>query len=175
MKKFVAIVPKSPLPRKGRIGPDEIQDWYALCVVASNFSRANSCPIFISSAFKIGEWSEADHYRDTLKKINPQAEVIVRHEGWETVGNLDAIFSYAKKSELKPKIISTFSHKLRVEFICQRYGCPYEHHSITIGRNRTREAITDVILTFVFPAINYLRLEKAFLKKIIDRRKTGKF
>lgn len=169
---FAAIIPKSPLPEEGRIGKPEERDWYNTCEVAEGLSRYHQCPIFISSAFESDGVKEADYYRVTLEKMGAD-NVIVRYEGMETIGHLDAIFNYAKKNNLKPIIVSTALHYPRVKFIAKRYGYPCEHRK-AFGIPRPSEAKTDRILNFIFPIIHYAGLEKKFVAMTTGRRKEGK-
>jgi len=174
MSLFIAIIPKSPLPHKGRMGKIESQDWYKTCLAAANISkRGGNLPIFISSAFQSEGVYEADYYKKVLRSLGVTAKIIVQYQGLETVGHLYFIFAFAKENNLEPIIVSTFLHSPRVKFIARRHNYSHEHWSV-LGIPRPKEAITDIILTFLFPIISWLGLEKKFIKKNTGRRKEGK-
>lgn len=174
MKVFVAIIPKSPLPQQGRIGGITKQDWYKTCLLAKSISvKYSNCPIYISSAFQNEGVMEADFYQNTLENIATPAVIIKGYDGMETVGHLGSIFDFAKRQELTPIIICTYLHAPRVNFISSRFKYGYELLSAS-GRPRPKEAITDIILTFLFPLIYYAGKEKWFIKKTTGRRQEGK-
>ncbi len=166
---IVVLLPKSPRPRRGRVGPEEWQDWYRGCVRAVALASEQDAPILVPSAFKIGDGiSEAGFYRIVLKKTGA-ADVEAVDEGLETIGQLEAVFKAATGKKLI--VVSSILHFPRVWWLCRGKGA---QHSVIWGIPRPSEAITDLVLAFIFPFIDVFGLKDEFQKRSVRRRETGK-
>ncbi|MBI2474669.1 MAG: YdcF family protein [Candidatus Taylorbacteria bacterium] len=136
--------------------------------------HGGSPDILVLSAVHIkGSRAEADYYVEALKKLGAQ-NVSIERRGFDTIGQLQIAKAIAAEKKADLIIISTATHYLRVRWLCITEAVKAKHY-ITSGIPRPREAITDIILTFLFPIIDILGLRKKYLALISTRRKSGKF
>ena len=165
---IVVLLPKSPRPKRGRVGPEEWQDWYRGCVRAVALASEQNAPIVVPSAFRTGNVSEADFYRIVLKKMGA-ADVEAVDEGLETIGQLEAVFKAAAGKKLI--VVSSILHFPRVWWLCRGKGV---QHSVVWGIPRPSEAIVDIVLALIFPIVDLLGWRSKFQKWSVRRRKAGK-
>lgn len=169
--KLICILAKSAIPRKGRYGPDHLQDWYGECVKACRLMTSEG-KIFISTAFECNGQSEAEVYENTLKEMGiKENQMEICCQGVETTEQLEAIYMVAAREKEVPVIISTFLHFPRVWWLTR--GKKVEHR-VAFGIPRPWEAVTDLGLTIAYPLIDVLGLKNKFLAYTKTRRKKGK-
>jgi hypothetical protein len=112
-------------------------------------------------------------YLSTLRRLGVNdKDIIVIEKTHETVEQIEIVTEYAKENNAKLIIISTFLHYLRVRWLCR--GFVVEHHG-AFGIPRPREAVTDIILTLIFPVIDLIGKKKWFSEKVGMRRVKGIF
>ena len=167
------IFPLTKSPHSGRIGSKEGQDWYRGLVIARNMQRDIGGRILVLSNVQIaGEEHEADLYAEALKELGVKDEyIVVVKEAQETVEQIKIAKEIADRADEKLIVISAFLHYPRVRYLCRGLGVA---HRIVFGIPRPREAVTDIILTFLFPVIDLLGLREKFLEKVQNRRIGGK-
>lgn len=178
--KIIAILPKSPHP-EGRRGVLLKQDWFRQCELAVDMWNDDDS-IVVASALQIkGADPEREYYSEALaykfrgrkiKKCYDVATII--NEGVETVGQIEAMYKFAKTQEGEFVMIVTFSHYPRVAWICRRHGINCQL-KVAWGIPRTRELFTDAILTIAYPILDLLELEPWFIRKVTERRLRGEF
>lgn len=170
------IVPITKSPHiKGRIGPVELQDWYqGINKAVLLFSRLpNSKILVISNVHISGEEHEADIYQRVLnEKSVEDKDLIIRKECFETIAQIDAIKKIAEEQNYKLVFVSTFLHFPRVWWLARGMNVA---HYIAFGIPRPREALTDIVLTFLFPIIDIFGGRIWFQEKVIARRKEKVF
>lgn len=162
---------KSPLPHKGRWGTIEKQDWYRGLVLASQLASTNpeAKVAVISAVHVMGAPSEADNYFETLQKLGvPKERIVVIREAQETIGQIEI----ATKLEGEKVFVVAPTHYLRVLWLL--LGCKNCKVIVGWGRPRPAEAITDMVIAFVFPFIDMFRGGgKWFQRLVTNRRKKG--
>lgn len=175
MKKYV-IWPVAKNPAMGRIGPTRWQDWYRGCIKSAAIERkliesGNEVMVAIVNAVHTkGYTPEYEYSMKALKELGTQ-NIHIELKSYETISELDAICEIAKREGAELVVVSTFAHYLRVAWLLRRI--PSEHH-IAFGLPRWSEMITDVVLTVLFPIIDFLGGRKRFLKTVNRRRLDGK-
>lgn len=173
-KYFIVPITKSP-HKRGRLGPVQLQDWYQGVKKAVTLFRRtpNSTVLVISNVHIQEEEHEADIYKKTLSKFNIHDEnLLVVKDCYETIGQIDMIKKIAKEQSYKLIFISTFLHFPRVWWLARGMNVK---HCVAFGLPRPREAITDIILSFLFPIIDVLGGRVWFQEKVVGRREEGKF
>lgn len=166
---------KSPHP-SGRIGQTETQDWYRGLLKAKSFSKKYQAKILVISNVHIAtERHEVEIYVDALKALGiKEPDMVVIKEAQETIGQLEIAAGIAEKERKTLLIISTFLHFLRVWWLCRVYKNIKIRHSIAFGMPRPQEAITDILLTFLFPFFDVVGRRQWFVEKVIKQREKGK-
>ena len=172
MKTILAIVTKSPWP-KGRIGRIERQDWYQTCVMASYMHRTIlDSEVVVSSATRVdGADNEEEYYKKIMCSLN--TPLVALGKGNETIVQLKLFKEMATTESAKLILLTTWSHYLRVLWLCWRQKVKAEIIAVK-GIPRPTELITDIILTFVYPLVDICGLEKWFIRKVVNRRVKGK-
>jgi hypothetical protein len=173
VKYFILPLEKSP-HQTGRIGQMESQDWYQGLVRAKNLlEEFPGSKILVVTATQItDEKPAADLYLEALKKFGVKEENIkVVREGLETIGQIEAAQKVARQEQAKLHVVSTFMHYPRVRWIMRGQGA--KHYGV-FGIPRPREAVTDIILTFIFPFIDLWGWREKFVKKVTKRREEGR-
>lgn len=170
MRETVAVVllPKSPRPKRGRVGREYWQDWYRGCVKAVALATEHNAQILVASAFKADGIPEAEFYQEVLEGIDA-TDIVVIKEGLETIGQLDAAFKAATGKNLI--VVSSILHFPRVRRLCRGKGV---QHKVVWGIPRPSEAIADIFLTFLFPIIDLFGWRGRFQRWSIRRRVAGK-
>ncbi len=175
MEKYL-IVPVTKSPHKrGRIGPERLQDWYRGIVRAVSLQHKlkDSKILVLSDVCISGQEHEADIYERTLKKLGVRNDqMIVLHEGLETIKQIEYIRKMAEAGGYKVILVSTWLHGPRVAWLARGM---HTRQYVAFGIPRPREALTDIALTFLFPIIDVFGGRKWFKEKVIGRRKEGKF
>lgn len=167
-------LPKSAHP-SGRVGPIEVQDWYRGLVKATLLlEKYRPAKILVLTAFHaVGEEPEMAIYLSALKRLGvDKNDIIVIEKARETIEQIEISTNYVKENNAELVIVSTFLHYLRVRWLCR--GLNIEHH-IAFGVPRPYEAVTDIILTVIFPIIDLLEKKKWFSEMVGKRRAKGKF
>ena len=119
-----------------------------------------------------GEDSEADSYLWALHKIGvPSERIRVIRKGYETVEQLTVARDIRETEHKELVVISTFLHYPRVRWIAR--GLQATHHSV-VGVPHPAEALTDILLTVLFPLIDMLGGRARFVKLVRRRRMAGK-
>ena len=173
-KYFIVPITKSP-HKRGRLGPVELQDWYQGVKKAVSLLKQipDSKILIVSDVHIDGEEHEADIYVRALRGLGVGGEdMVVVKDCYETIGQVDMIKKIAKEQSYKLIFISTFLHFPRVWLLAR--GMNVKHY-LALGLPRPREAITDIILSFLFPIIDVLGGRVWFQKKVLHRRKEGVF
>jgi hypothetical protein len=156
------------------VGPREWQDWYRGLVKSAKLLERYGGKILVLSNVQVhGERHEADLYEEALKEIlGPLFEnnVIVIKEAQETIEQLEKAKRYSEESDMDLVVVSTFLHYLRVRWLSM--GDHLKHH-FAFGIPRPKEALTDIILTFLFPVIDGMGWREKFLDKVVKRRESG--
>ncbi|MGC9602345.1 MAG: ElyC/SanA/YdcF family protein [Minisyncoccia bacterium] len=176
---MILIIPLTKSPHfTGRYGPVEWQDWYRGLVKAKTLLelyKAQGVPakILVLSAVQVtSEKSEVEIYTWALKKLGvDDGDIMVINKTQETIEQTEMVAMFIKKG-IQVVIISTWLHYLRVRWLCR--GLKAKHY-IVWGIPRPREAITDIMLTVLFPPIDLCGGREWFLKKTRERRLAGKF
>lgn len=178
MKKTL-IVPlsKSPHPQ-GRIGPIMLQDWFQGLRRAVLIARLlPKTEILVLSNLKVsGQPHEADVYTEALTKLGAINIRVIR-ECYETIEQINRSFELAVEEKKDLMFISTFLHYLRVQWLIWRHPKNMRvsvKHCAVFGIPRPREALTDIILAFLFPFIDLFGVRRWFLKVVNQRRLSGK-
>ncbi|MBA3789029.1 YdcF family protein [Patescibacteria group bacterium] len=164
---------KSPWPR-GRIGPPQMQDWYgSLNTCLSLLKKYEPSKILILSSFQAaGELSEIEWYQWALEDLSiPSEDVLYISQAKETSEQIEIASSLAKEQDAELIIISTFLHYPRAQWLCRGKGF---RHCVGWGIPRPKEALTDIVLTFVFPVLDLLGQKEWFKNKVATRRGRGK-
>jgi hypothetical protein len=174
--KITLIVPlvKSPRPRKGRIGPDDKQDWYACCELAARLSRSlpDSSIAVISSYQAHGEKPDAEVYEQTLVSLGVSCErLYLIQKGSETTGQIEQAEKLAKEKDAEILFVSTLLHSPRVWWLTRKKAV-YRRIAPN-GRPRPWEALTDIVLIFLFPVLDFIGMRQWFLDKTELRRASG--
>lgn len=168
---------KSPFPR-GRVGPETWQDWYRGAVRANKFaiSTPNSEVLILSNMTYDGV-SEVGKYIWAFNQIDIKTPLRVIRECTETIGQINFLFKYAKSEGKDIIIVSTFLHYLRVQWLIWQNPLSrkvrYKHYAAW-GIPRPREAVTDIILIFLFPLLDIFGLRDRFLRAVHQHRALGK-
>ncbi len=173
MKTFITLVAKSPWS-KGRYGPHHHQDWVRACGIAAKEVAQNpEAEILVVDGFQAQrQASDLELYCKELVRLKVDPERIrTINQGNETVAQLEIVEEQATKEKARVLLISTFLHYLRVRWLCRGLG--YEHR-VAWGIPRPREAVTDIILMFIFPILDLLDLRPWFQRQVTGRREDGK-
>lgn len=168
-----------PLPKtawkKGRIGPENLQDWFVAIKMAKDMLEIYkpSKVIVVSGLQVSGQNPEADNMVQALKELGVSNEnIVIIKNGVETIGQINLARKYARSNGYKLVIISSWIHYPRVRWITKKMmGVK---NLFAFGIPRPKEVLTDSILTFLFPIIDLLGLRKAFLDATTKRRLSGK-
>lgn len=179
---IVIPVAKSP-HSKGRILPEEWQDWYRGIKKAVSIARQSEKGsvevLVLSDAKYYGQPHEADLYYRALTKLGATIYVNIRiiREGYETIEQVNRSFELAAEEGKELIFVSTFFHYPRVQWLiwrCKTTVPVKVRHCVAVGIPRPREAITDIILTLLFPLIDIFGGRRFFLKAVNKRRLKGK-
>jgi hypothetical protein len=162
---------KSP-HTKGRIGPHTWQDWYRSLVKTKRISPFfRPYEVLILSNFQVaGSAHEVDLYLEACRNLGIDNLLPVR-EAYETMGQLDYAFARAAREKKRLVVISTWFHFPRVWWLCRGHSVK---HVVAYGIPRPFGAITDIVLTFVFPILDILGMRKWFKDRLDSRRVGGK-
>ena len=164
---------KSPNPAKGRWGSIEDQDWYHGVRLAAHIAKNDPLSrILVISDFHVpGCEQDADTYNRALLELGvPASSIEIIRKESETCGQLNLTFKMASRKD-SVTIISSFLHWPRVLWLTLGKKCT---RRIVFGHPRPKEAFTDIILAFIFPALDLLGLRNFFLRRVLSRRKKGK-
>jgi hypothetical protein len=168
------IVPLTKSPHSGRIGPKEKQEWYQGLVLAQKLYEQGDLILVISDVQVAGEEHEANIYKNALESLGVSwINTHIVRQCQETTGQIEEASNIAFRRDLELVFISTWTHYLRVRWICF-WDKVRAKHVIAWGRPRPKEAVTDFILTFFFPILDICRQRRRFLKWVETRRKSGK-
>jgi len=168
---LICPITKSP-HSQGRVGPEKYQDWYRICAITARLaSRLPNSEVLIISAFRFKNGaSEIEIYRAALNKMGVKNPIILE-KGLETTEQVEIAVSEAEKRNKQAIIVSSFLHYPRIRWISRKEKAL---HRMVVGIPRPKEAITDIILIFVFPIIDLLGWRGKFKQKLEKRRKKGK-
>ncbi len=186
MQEIIVPLPKSP-HSKGRIGQKEDQDWYRSLKKAVRLSIKRGAGILVLTAFKaIDSESEADICARVLLELGctevsnkdelGERTFLVVRECDETIGQVEWVCDVViEEWGMKPILISTFGHYLRVQWLTLTNFYPNGsfEHKIAYGIPRPMEFVTDIILTFVFPVIDLLGGRDWFKTLVHGKREKG--
>lgn len=190
--KIICLLPKSPLPKKGRIGPEKWQNWWFGCKKAARvYRKYSSSKILIPSSFQISiGFFETDFYRRILYDAMyvPFDDVEVAHKGYETVSQIQWAIDQAIIKECDLIIVwSCLEHFLRWFLIKNWLYIPEDlkisHKVALLGIPRPMEWAKDIailVALIIIKLLNVIRpgTEKKFKNKILSsvkkRRAKGK-
>lgn len=170
---FIVPLTKSPHPT-GRIGPTRYQDWFRSLILAKTvLNRLKSAQILIISNVHVAqEQSEAELYSDALTSLGVvDKNIRIMKEAQETIGQIDIAHRLAKNENAKLIIISTLFHYPRVRWLSRNIEA---RHLIAVGIPRPREAVTDLVLSLLFPLLELTGKKKWFMEAVTARRIKGK-
>ncbi|HWB33881.1 MAG TPA: ElyC/SanA/YdcF family protein [Candidatus Paceibacterota bacterium] len=169
------IVPLTKSPHAtGRYGPRAWQDWYRGLLKARNILSASpdSCILVISAVHITGEKSEEELYVKALEELGvKRGKLVVIRKAQETIEQIRIAVDMGRSLGLQPVFISTWLHYPRVRWLCRGMQA---RHVVAWGIPRPREAITDVVLAFLFPVIDLAGKREWFLNRVTKRRMMGK-
>jgi hypothetical protein len=165
------LLPKSPLPKKGRIGPEEKQDWYKSLVAAAG---VGSDIIILPCSVERGGIKESDYYIDHIRRFTDTKIVVLG--GMETVRQLYEARRWLLTRKVDSVVICvSFLHFLRVWYLTTLQKWPNKiTFKVTGGYPRPREVFYDLILSLLFPVIIIGGGLRTYLRKVIKRRRKGK-
>ncbi|OGZ43903.1 MAG: hypothetical protein A3J55_00525 [Candidatus Ryanbacteria bacterium RIFCSPHIGHO2_02_FULL_45_17b] len=177
--KETLIVPltKSPHPR-GRIGPTRWQDWFRGLRRAVTIAKVipNAEILILSNVRVANQPHEADLYSEALAEMGVISFRVIR-ECYETIEQINYSIDLAIQERKNLIFVSTFLHYLRVEWLIlthpDRKLVEVKHYSV-LGIPRPKEALTDIVLTVLFPLIDLVGGRQWFLRAVNSRRLTGK-
>jgi hypothetical protein len=174
MKTIIGILTKSPHPQ-GRVGPREKQDWYRQCVdVVELHRKIPESEIVVTSALHIkGARREEEYYTEAILSLGDS--VIALEKGVETIEQIRVFKEYISVHEAKLILSVTFTHFLRVVWLCFRAQLTVTKYKVSWGIPRPKEFVTDIILTFLYPILDILGKGTWFMEKVQARRKEGNF
>jgi len=177
-QKLILIVEKAPLPKKGRFGSERIQEWYlAVKMAVSLAKKYDGAKLMLVTSFAVpGEGSEMDHYLGVLSRdFGISADTVEKiHSGLDTIGQLELADKYARDNGVDLIVVCTLWNSLRIKYLVWRGKIKAEVVVSKWGIPRPREALTDIVLTFIFPVIDLLGGRNWFLRKTRERRAKGK-
>ncbi|MES2203534.1 MAG: ElyC/SanA/YdcF family protein [Patescibacteria group bacterium] len=175
--KLIWAATKSVWPT-GRIGADELQDWYAGCALAADLlhryrdAGEPAIVLLVGALQAVGERPEVDNQLTALERLGlHQRDITVVRTGTDTIGQLEAAVDYARVWDSDLVVVSTFLHYPRVRWLCRGKGY---RHFVAWGRPRPYEAVTDLIATPLYPIVDKLGLVERGRKKVLERRASGK-
>lgn len=171
MKVFVPLT-KSPKPHKGRIGSEELQDWYRGLMLASTLTKSSpDSTIFVVSNVHIKHAPhEADLYQETLLKLGVNREQItVLKRAKETIGQIQITKEIYGTGTDVTYIVAP-SHYMRTLWLTRDTKSKVV---IGWGLPRPKELVTDIVLSFIFPLIDFCGKREWFQKLVIQRREKG--
>lgn len=165
-------VPKSP-HTAGRIGPTRCQDWYRAVVRSVALAEASSSPAFliVTAFYAAHENREAIIYGNAIRALVPNAHILVIPQGLETVEQIEVALAFAKQTRQSIYLVSTLLHFPRVWWLARGNSA---RHRVVVGIPRPREAVTDIVLAFLFPLLDLAGLRQWFLYRARRRRQRGK-
>jgi hypothetical protein len=172
----VGILPKSPLPKKGRFGPESKQDWYQTCVKAAEIAhKLPEATVLISSEFQTDDEGYEDLvYRQVMQGLGVRCNrIVLLRKGLETIGHLRAMGDYANAESRELVIVHGPTHVLRVWYVCWKDGIVATYLCPWLSIPRPLEILRDIGLSFLFPALDLLGYREWFLRKLVGKRKSG--
>ncbi|MCC2631015.1 MAG: hypothetical protein K0S38_824 [Candidatus Paceibacter sp.] len=176
MPNMIYLVGKSPIPTRGRIGPEKAQDWYKMCVyVAKEYHQNPGTLVLLITGFSTAdEGKEMDWYMNTLIMMGVSSnDMRLSPVGVETIKQLETALPFSRIHYPNFTIVCTMFHFPRVRYLCWRMGLDAKF-KVTYGWPRPAEAISDMILSVAFPFIDMLGLREKFLTFVKNRRAKGK-
>ncbi|HEY4511801.1 MAG TPA: hypothetical protein VJH55_03100 [Candidatus Paceibacterota bacterium] len=186
------IVPLTKSSFAKRLGPEKFYDWVRGLKKAHKLCDRDDTVLVVSAVHIEGFKSEAVIYKEVLLEwgITEQEieevsvgqrlmlgdkNFVILEEAQETIGQLEIAYDIAEQNRMKLVVVSTWTHYLRVAWLLWRGPNRNYRHYIAWGVPYLREAITDAILTLLFPLIDLAGRRSWFLDKVTRRRKSGKF
>ena len=180
MKILIVVLTKSP--HRFRFGPTGWWDWKVQCRKAAILQKKfPSAVVFVSSAVHIaGYLPELDYYRLELARnglyegtVNRDGEkvLLLERRGQETIEQLECAFALAAEHRVRIIVSLTVTHFLRALYLCRKKNVRY---SIAIGIPSFREAISDILLSILFPFVDFFGFRQRFQERVICRRESGK-
>lgn len=175
--KGTLIVPLTKSPhRSGRIGKKHQQDWFRGIekAVILHYIIPESEILVLSDVHVSEQVHEAEIYTETLTNMGVKSFRVIR-ECYETISQVNKAIDIANCEDKNLIFVSTWLHYPRVEWLIKNKKklVSIKHFSV-IGIPRPKEAVTDIILTILFPLIDMCDYHKWWLDKINERRKQGK-
>ena len=173
----VFILPKAPVPKEGRIGPDTWQDWYRATELAVKIFRERSgmCLLIATDFIVSDEGSEGESYLKTLKDLGVQdSEVVFIREGSETIEQLHVADRFARAAGRPLIIVHVPIHALRVWYLCIKDEIRASCRMRLISIPKPKYFLIDLILTFLFPILDLFGLRAWYLDRLKQRRLRGK-
>lgn len=176
-RKIICLLPKSPRPKRGRIGPENWQEWYRGCLLAVKLSKKYGWDILIPSNFEIPQekYVDGDFYFEVLTSMGITGSSIRRiSEGVETVQQLQTAVKFADSTGNDLLIVwSSLPHRLRWIFIKSWLRIPNGlkifHRTSLLGIPRPKEWLRDwAILPVLLAAKIHPRLENLVKRKILS-------
>ena len=158
-----------------RIGPRKEQDWYRGLVKAQQLrdTRYPGAKFLLVTAVTIDGNNEGGIYYEAMLELGIDPEDIIRaNKAYETIEQLHICRDIAAERGSKLVLVSTWLHYLRVRWICMNDGVRATHY-VAFGIPRPREALRDIIATFLFPAIDLLGVRERLLRRVQERRQRG--
>ncbi|HQA95775.1 MAG TPA: hypothetical protein PLN18_00180 [Candidatus Colwellbacteria bacterium] len=175
---------KSP-HRRGRLGSRESQDWYASVRQISRVFDRLTCKrhripekdiVLICDFQEASDQAEADLYAVAMEEFGIYNPRIIR-DGLETIRQVDVAFDLAAFEGKRIIFFGTWFHYLRILWIIRRHPkskeVPWELRG-AFGIPRPKEAVTDIILTLVFPILDLFGLRSWFVELTNRRRAEGR-
>jgi hypothetical protein len=180
--KYIVPLLKSPLALPGekwwqkRYGSKEKQDWYQILEKTAHVFRESDpemTMVLVVSENCFGGIAETETYVDNLIELGiPSRNIEIIRKGRETIGQMNAAVETCEAMVDTTVFVCSRLHWLRVHGLAAEYSKNTEVVSVG-GIPRPIEAVTDLLLAFVFPTIDLFGGRDWFIRKTTGRRAAG--
>lgn len=161
---------------KQRIGPDFLQDWYA--ILRKTQSRAEDLGdpgdeilVCVVSENEFGGKPETEAYVDVLRELGMEDYTVVIPRGRETIEQMQAALDKGKSGD-EFIFISSLLHWPRIWWLSRKHK-HVTRYIAWLGLPMPYEAVTDIILAIAFPVIDLFGGRDWFLRRTVGRRAQG--
>ena len=178
----IVLLTKSPVPKRGRIGKYEDQDWYRSCEEAAWLLKEmraigdQTAKILVPTMVQMDKClPEGAVYAHALIRLGLKPDDFeIVSQGHETIEQVEYGLGLMEQDGAVT-FVSTLLHFPRIWWLCFRSNRDGTiDHIVVGGLPRPREALTDLALVFLFPVIDLFGGRNWFQEWVIARRKAGK-
>lgn len=129
--------------------------------------------ILVVTAFRTPDGTEEEHYRAAFAELGVRDDKLtVIARGLETVEEIEMAASFAHKRGDELMIVFTFTHGLRVPFLCAWRHVKARGYAAW-GLPRLMDLIVDPVLGLYFPLFCFFGSDRAFLNNLKRKRRAG--